>query len=215
MKNITFILQPSYLYKLTGLTKIWLSATLSFTNRSHMLLALWLPLIAITVFITSCKKSVDPLPSETAIGANTFGCKVNGVAYIPSGGDPTISWYPVQGGWYLSGSDRGLYITTTSSNNKFIDIYIKVLDTVGVYKLNYNTQPFPIAVYAENYGYYATKNANGTRNRYVTNNQFAGEVNVKQILPGGIIAGTFNFTAYNQQTGETVTITEGRFDVKN
>ena len=181
--------------------------------KKTMLLALWLPLIAI--LFTSCKKNIDFLPIETATGANTFGCKINGVAYIPSGGDPSISWYPVSGGWYLSGSDRGLYITTTSSNNKFIDIYIKVLDTVGVYKLNYNTQPFPIAVYAENYGYYATKNANGTRNRYVTNTQNTGEVHVKQILPGGIIAGTFHFTAYNQQTGETVTITEGRFDVKN
>ena len=181
-----------------------------------MLLALWLPLIAITVFITSCQKSVDPLPSETAIGANTFGCRVNGVAYIPSGGDPTIGWYPVEGGWIKDvDNNRGLYIRTVAGNSKFIDIYIKVLDTVGTYKLNYNTQPFPIAVRAENYGYYETTNSNGNSNRYVTNSLYTGEVHIKQILPGGIIAGTFNFTAYNQQTGETVTITEGRFDVKN
>ena len=182
--------------------------------KKTMLLALWLPLIAI-LFI-SCKKNIDPLPIETATGANTFGCKVNGVPYIPSGGDPTISWYPVEGGWIKDvDNNRGLNIRTVSGNTRFIDIYIKVLDTVGVYKLNYNTQPFPIAVRAENYGCYSTKNSNGSYNRYVTNSQYTGEVHVKQILPGGIIAGTFHFTAYNQQTGETVSITEGRFDVKN
>ena len=184
--------------------------------KKTMLLALWLPLIAIIVFITSCKKSVDPLPSETAIGANTFGCKVNGVAYIPSGGDPTVSWYPVEGGWYLDvDNNRGLYITTVSGNTKYINIYIKVLDSVGIYKLNFNTIPRPQGYRCENYGYYSTKNIDGTYSKYVTNAQYTGEVHIKQILPGGIIAGTFNFTAYNQQTGETVTITEGRFDVKN
>ncbi len=174
-------------------------------------LILFIPLFVLFIQ-SSCKK--DNLPPETATGANTFGCKVNGVIYTPSGGDASVGFYSVRGGWFLSGSDRGLCIRTVSGNTKFIDIYIKKLDTIGIYKLNSNTQFFPNAVYAESYGYYAIK-TNGTYSNFVTNATYTGWVNVKQILPGGIIAGTFEFTAYNKQTGETVTITDGRFDVKN
>ena len=75
--------------------------------KKTMLLALWLPLIAI-LFI-SCKKNIDPLPIETATGANTFGCKVNGVPYIPSGGDPSGGIYPISGGPYADlVGNRGL-----------------------------------------------------------------------------------------------------------
>ena len=48
-------------------------------------------------FITCCKKtdSLDAelakLPPITQTGANTFGCLVNGKAYIPSGND---GWFP-------------------------------------------------------------------------------------------------------------------------
>lgn len=165
------------------------------------------------LLITGCKK--DNLPTETATGANTFGCKVNGVVYTPSGGDASIGWYPVQGGWFLDvDNNRGLYISTVSGNTKFIDLYIKILSTPGIYNLNYNTTPRPIAYRCENYGYYSTKDSNGNYSRFVTNVTYTGWINVKQILAGGIIAGTFEFTAYNQQTGETVTVTDGRFDVK-
>ena len=165
------------------------------------------------VLAASCKK--DQLTKETAIGANTFSCKINGVVYTPSGGDPSSGWYPVAGGWYEDvDNNRGLYIQTVSGNNKFIDLYIKILNAPGIYQLNYNTTPRPIAYRCESYGYYSTKDNNGNYSRFVTNITYTGWINVKQIL-GGIIAGTFEFTAFNQQTGETVTITDGRFDVKN
>jgi hypothetical protein len=178
---------------------------------SKLLLCLSLSILFIQ---SSCKK--EKLPPETATGANTFGCKVNGKLYTPSGGDASIGWYPVRGGWYRDvDNNRGLYINTVSDNTKFIDLYIKVLDTPGVYKLNYNTTPRPIAFRCENYGYYSTKDNNGNYSMFVTNTQYTGLINVKQILPTGIIAGTFEFTAYNSQTGETVAVTDGRFDVKN
>lgn len=68
-------------------------------------------LLLLVIIQSSCKK--DNLPPGTATGANTFGCKVNGLVYTPSGGDATIGWYPVQGGWFLDvDNNRGLYIST-------------------------------------------------------------------------------------------------------
>ena len=48
-------------------------------------------LLFITLTANKCKKDktpenpVDQLPPETQIGANTFGCLVNGKVYIPKG----------------------------------------------------------------------------------------------------------------------------------
>ena len=77
----------------------------------------------ILIFIqSSCKKA---LPAETATGAKTFGCKINGQIYMPFGGHPSCGWYPVMGGGFFDGEgNNGLYIRTVSGNSKFIDIYI-------------------------------------------------------------------------------------------
>ena len=171
-------------------------------------LILFLPLLILFIQ-SSCKK--DQLTKETAVGANTFSCKVNGVVYIPSM-DGSGS-YPVQGSRYQDvDGNIGLYIQTVSTNRKYIDLYIKKLTGVGVYNLNFNTDPF--AVRSENYGFYYIKDNMGNSSDFVTTTQYTGTINLK-FASNNIYAGTFEFTAYNKQTGETVNITEGRFDVKN
>lgn len=109
----------------------------------------------------SCKKdNNNQLPPETATGANTFGCKVNGAIYTPSGGDATIGLYPVQGSRYQDvDGNVGLFIQTVSANTKYINLYIKKLNGVGIYNLNFNTDPF--AVRSENYAFYSTKDNMG------------------------------------------------------
>jgi hypothetical protein len=173
-------------------------------------------LLCLSLFIlfiqSSCKK--EKLPPETATGANTLGCKVNGEIFVPSGGDPTIGWYPVQGGGVSVGNVNGMRVEATSKNQKFIDLYIKNINAPGIYNLDKNTSPFPDATKPESYGSYAVKDNNGNYSTFVTNSSYSGWINVKHILPGGIYAGTFEFTAYNIQTGDTVKITDGRFDVK-
>jgi len=133
-------------------------------------LFMYVPLLILFIQ-SSCKK--DNLTPETATGANTFSCKVNGKVYTPSGGDPYSGWYPVEGGWYEDvDNNRGLYIRTVSGNTKFIDLYLKILNAPGVYKLNYNTTPRPIAYRCENYGYYSIKDNNGNYSRFVTNTTY-------------------------------------------
>lgn len=46
---------------------------------------LWLWLLTMSCFFTSCKKEKeDILPPATQIGAGTFGCKINGKVYVPT-----------------------------------------------------------------------------------------------------------------------------------
>ena len=162
------------------------------------------------LLITGCKK--DNLPPETATGANTFGCKVNGKAYSPSGGDGWSVW-PLEGGRYQDvDGNVGLYIQTISGNTRFIDIYIKKLNGIGIYNLNFNTSPWDVR--SENYGYYRIKDNFGNSSEFVTNTQYTGWINLKY-ASNNIYAGTFEFTANNSQTGESITITDGRFDIKN
>jgi len=164
------------------------------------------------VLAASCKK--DGLTKETQTGANTFSCKVNGKVYTPSGGDGWSVW-PIEGGGYQDvDGNVGLYIRTISGNTKYIDIYIKKINSTGIYYLNSNTWGFPCAVRSESYGSYSAKDNAGNYSDFITNTRYTGWVNLKY-MANHIYAGTFEFTAYNQQTGETVTITDGRFDIKN
>jgi hypothetical protein len=183
--------------------------------KKQMLLALWLSLIAITVFITSCKKSVDPLPSETAIGANTFGCKVNGVAYIPSGGDPSGGIYPISGGPSQDpAGNRGLYIQTISGKQD-LDLYVKNATDTGEYVFELNTVPQPIAVISESYACYGENGIGINTGYHITNAIYTGKIKITRFdRTARIVAGTFSFTAYNATTKTTIVVTDGRFDRK-
>jgi hypothetical protein len=69
----------------------------------------------LTLISASCKKEkkgIDGLPPATQTGANTFGCLVNGVLFIPKGNSSGTTFkqvnYGYEGGilsFYLSGSD--------------------------------------------------------------------------------------------------------------
>lgn len=174
--------------------------------KYHMIRAI--TFLILINFLSSCKKNI-------ATGSNTFRCKVNGKLFIPSGNSSGRG--PVQGGFYRDvDGNRGLYIIAQSSGySPYISLYIKKLTTTGIYDLNINTTPMPIAVRSENYGNYSVKNNNNYYSNFVTNATYTGWINVETIYDGGIVAGTFEFTGFNYQTGETLKITKGRFDVKN
>jgi hypothetical protein len=76
-------------------------------------------------------------------------------------------------------------------------------------QLNKTTDPWPAEVCAEDYGRYV---AGGKA--YQTNENFKGEVNLSRFdTLNRIVSGTFHFTAVHQPTGETVNVTDGRFDI--
>lgn len=186
-------------------------------------------------FSTSCSKDNDrkaaKLPAVTTEGKNTFGCRINGEIFVPksSGGfNPTpslfVSYYYYQypendykePGFYLflrasnDGTNRNLEINLTKSDVPLIEgqtypIVLKGNGQVDAEFLHYSYSPHP------DYGNVSIYNSF----EYTTTNEYSGQLKIikfdetKQIL-----SGTFSFDAINTINGKSVSITEGRFDVK-
>jgi Family of unknown function (DUF6252) len=93
-----------------------------------------------------------------------------------------------------------------------MDIYLKNISTVGTYTLNKNTSTMPRAVLPEaSYGSYVTDN----NTEYVTDSLHTGIVTITYADRNtGIVAGTFEMRLCDKNTGQVLTITNGRFDYK-
>ena len=146
------------------------------------------------------------LPKPTRVGANTFGCRVNGLDLIPKvnsgfggpalyGGiieNATNSYYA-----YVSG------INTTIKPKIAIDIHIGRFDGPGRYDLNSD----------DRYGicrqYFPDK-------YYMNQLTRKGSVNItRDDRSAHILSGTFEFIAKNQKNlSDSVVVTKGRFDIK-
>jgi hypothetical protein len=151
----------------------------------------------------SCKK--DGLTKETQTGANTFSCKVDGVVFKPSEsgglfGSPPITVYNFPyNGFTLLGKYYGDRVTF-SKNVMLNLIFIK---TTGSYKLGLN----------KNNGIYEIDYAGGPVFR--TDETHTGIVNITRCdSVNHIYSGNFSFTGIDKNTGKTVNVTDGRFDVK-
>jgi hypothetical protein len=88
-----------------------------------------------TLCLGACNKIyIEPsLPAETQIGANTFGCKVNGKKWIPK------AWFVFNMGasWY-NGSFRiwEVRYTSTLKVDQQISIILENVNATGSYVLN-------------------------------------------------------------------------------
>ncbi len=155
-----------------------------------------------------CEHPVDCLPPATQIGANTAGCLVNGKILVPSGrsfgsGSVLISQYLFyQGAYFFSiGIDD-------REENQLISIRIEnsQLEEGGIYPLQLETENSGSAAYIIG--------GAGSGIGYVTTNNFKGELHVTNLdETKKIVSGTFWFDAINSE-GESVQITQGRFDVR-
>lgn len=163
----------------------------------------------------SCKKhAVQPvnqlslLPAATQTGARTFGCLVNGVAFVPKNAS-IIEGPHLQCNYILL--NGGHYFTLVLSNN-----YNGLVKGIRV-----GTDSLAIAQ-GQNYKLttYAMGNADaayslfGTDNRrYLTNDAVSGVLTITKLDPATqIVSGTFYFKAINAP-GDTVSVTDGRFDM--
>ena len=169
--------------------------------KAILILVLLLPLAV------GCKKNeIDALPPATQTGANTFGCLVNGKAWVPSG-KGLFSDKPLEGGYF--GQDANLWIQATSKDGSGIDLWVEKPFIKGGYELKYETGIKPTIILPYNYGYYRQPGIS-----YITTPQYVGRVVItRDDTTMNIISGTFEFTARNAKTGQTVSVTEGRFDL--
>lgn len=166
-----------------------------------------------TIISTSCRKEkgIDDLPPETQIGANTFGCLVDGKVFIPSGSD-------------------GYSGTNIKANYQYI--YPSPVGYSFVISAHdYNRTPSPFVVIGsdslkleEGLILKTGEFRGGAGGRYRIGSDPSNDFRSLKSLPGEIyikkfdetnqiVSGTFWFDAINYQ-GKFVHVTNGRFDIK-
>lgn len=169
-------------------------------------------LISILVF-SACKKNKshtqDQLPPATQVGANTFGCKINGKVFVPKGYDGTGRPNPHI--IYDIGLDGKPYLfieTHKYANNNSIggvDITFFELTNVGNYLIN---DKFRLSVGSQEFLGNCGISISDT-----TVKRSGGGVISRLDLANRVISGTFD-CKFKRIDCDTVFITDGRFDIK-
>jgi len=188
--------------------------TNSLTMRRFLLF-----LVSIVLLGGSCRKSkpkssVDQLPPETQTGANTFGCLVNGQAFLPggtslTGGSLSSNYQFLNGGYYfrLAAISRN----NTSAESKSIGVFTDSLKLAQGSEYTFSSVHTKGLAYAL-YGYSNPNTA--IIDDYETNPLISGKLTIKKLdTLNQIVSGTFWFDAVNAQ-GQKAEIREGRFDVR-
>jgi hypothetical protein len=152
----------------------------------------------------SCHYDEDVLPAITQTGENTFGCKVNGKVWRPQGKAGTSSNFQP----YLDPYGDSLFSIKVkkiidSNLNSSINIGVYPIGGVGTFKINGNNGRVKYTDYTNSceYDFIPQKNCQAT------------VIITRYDIPNKIVSGTFEATL-NSDCGETIHITEGRFDVK-
>lgn len=166
-------------------------------------------LFCLATFLTasSCKKNklseLDKLPPITQTGANTFGCLINGKAYLPGGWDGNHSNYRV----FVDPIDSSLGIRTYN-----FETSNKLQLTIGSYGL-YSGISLPFTISDKTklgllYIYDCYIGVNDSVYR-------SGNLKITRYdLQNGIVSGEFGCIIYDSSCTDTVRITNGRFDKK-
>lgn len=172
-------------------------------KRNTYLLLLSFLTVCIPLFV-GCKK--EKLTEPTQQGANTFSCKVNGKVFIAriegvnfSGGKAIIVQNSRLDGFIIEGTQDRLDDDFSTS----VTLKLPYLQKTGSHALNGNVS----------YGLYSLNYSPGPQ--YKTNSTYTGTSNITRCdTINQIYSGTFSFTAIDNSTGQTVKITDGRFDAK-
>ncbi|GAA0188652.1 hypothetical protein GCM10009122_47650 [Fulvivirga kasyanovii] len=157
--------------------------------------------LALFIGFSACQED-DELPPITSEGKNTFGCLVNGELWLPKGAlgqGGTFAqmkiWNDTVGATLYADNVN----TTSGITISFFDVPHLRIDksydlTDSTYFIQYSRLKDGKACFYEN---------------VVKGNLKLSEYNIDQ----KILSGTFEFKAYSDVCNDTVTITEGRFDI--
>jgi len=156
--------------------------------------------LAAVLLLAACKKD-DPdngLPAATQEGKNTFGCLVDGQVFVPlpPQGINTSSRDPLEASIYRTD------LLVSGRGNGYVDFALRNAFRPGTYSLGETRT-----------GNYAAHRISA--GDYDTDATHTGTVTLTRIdTVAKIAAGTFQFKGLDFRSGKTVTVTEGRFDVR-
>jgi hypothetical protein len=167
-------------------------------------------LLSLTLLAPSCKKQpldqLSLLPPATQTGANTFGCLVNGVAFVPK--NISILQGPVLRCDYTTTPQGSVFYITSAVNagngmDNAIDIRTDSLKISEGETLSL-TKSFTPGLASAGYS---------DQSDYSTNANVTGQLSITHLdTVNQIVSATFHFNAVNT-AGDMVKITNGRFDV--
>jgi Family of unknown function (DUF6252) len=168
--------------------------------------------IICTTFLFGCNKTKTAvLPPATKTGANTFGCKVNGVVCSTNKYKDDVILTDGIGVHYTAWfSDSCMIFTATTENPKYsFHFAFKYDGQIGNYNSEGNNRYMCEFI---DYNSGNTLSSNG--NIYNTDDNNIADIRVTQFNEiSKTISGTFEMNVVNK-AGTIVNITEGRFDIK-
>lgn len=177
---------------------------------------LYLLAVGLILMATDCKKKdIDPcpdhndpdiLPPKTQCGANTFGCLVNGEVWVPEFDKYQMYTQRVHAEYgkeffHIQGNK---IIEKDTIYESVIIEFNKDITSTGIYPIGELWSDSTTGRFLR-----INKGVN-----YKTKQKNSGELHITKFdRENFIISGTFWFTAVNQ-FGDTVKVTDGRFDVR-
>ncbi len=179
---------------------------------------IYILLLAVTIGFTQCCKekphtdnnnNIPGLPPATQMGANTLGFLLNGVPWVPAGNNGTanlsMDFDPGINNGYFS-----IAAYSTRALNKS-DIIVAVQDSV-----NFAVTPITYRIGTLLNGFVLFTDSAYCERRSNDNSTYStGYITLTKIdRTMGVISGFFECTIFNPSCGDTIKITNGRFDMK-
>ncbi len=153
------------------------------------------------------KTELEKLPPVTQTGANTFGCLINGEAFIPGGGGPFDKVLTVQYDPTFEGGQFSINTQRIFGSNKYISLSIHAngINETGTYD---------IGILSKYWVYYDDLTNNSCYFETINTTPISGKLVISKFdIYDKIVSGTFTFKVKTDQCGE-IEVTYGRFDVK-
>jgi hypothetical protein len=170
---------------------------------------IYIKIMIIALIFGSCnndddkpKKPIDQLPPVTQTGAQTFGCLIDGKAFVPPkfGSNAPSAFYQMINGTFTLGISAG-----TGGGTEFQNVIFGGVDVAALNEDSYLLKS------QQSGNFFALYTLNFTTKS--TTDEIPGTLKITRFdNTNFIISGTFEFSVIDNN-GKQINITDGRFDL--
>jgi len=159
----------------------------------------------------SCKKNKDPFTGPVTVNGQTFGCQVNGQAFIADYSDAANNILPISITFSRTTYGGVTLIVTARKQSEYIQLFLNKPLIKGTINLNENTQPYPVYDPPKNNGI-LKKTGTLPPEEYLTSATSIGWVNLIEIDTVNLkVSATFEFVGTDKNTFRQISVTNGSF----